>query len=329
MQQFRTLLNMPYFPEKVQYPDRILCMGSCFAEHIAGKLMDLKFPTILNPFGILYNPVSVANGLERLLNGSGYRKEDLFFHQELWHSYDHHGHFSHTSEEVCLEQINEAVKKGGEWLKTARWCLITLGTAFVFVEKEQQRIVANCHKVPGNWFDRRKLSVGEVISALDPVIQDILAANEQMRFIFTVSPVRHIRDGLIENQRSKAVLLLAVEALIEKYAQAYYFPSYELMLDDLRDYRFYGADMIHANDQAVDYIWGQFSAAFFAEKDRHLMQDIGKVVQASRHRPLHPGTAAHRTFVKRQLKKMLALQERYGFLSFEEEKRRLKKGMAF
>lgn len=305
----------------IDYTESICCMGSCFAEHMAEKLRTHKFSTHLNPFGILYNPFSISQSILRLIHGEPYQSEQIFQHDELWHSYDHHGAFSDPEPEACLEKINTSLEEGSRFIQTADWVILTLGTAYVFVEKKQQRIVANCHKVPGNEFTRIRLSKQEVVFQLSGSIQAIRSINPSAKFIITVSPVRHIRDGLVANQRSKAALLLAVEEVTEQVPDVYYFPSYELLLDDLRDYRFYEADMIHPNALAVEYIWERFGEVFFSEGTLQLMKEVKKVVQAARHRPLHPGRAAHQRFVEAQLKKIVELEARYDFLNFVEERK--------
>lgn len=326
MQPLRTKLGLEEFPAKIGYPQDILCMGSCFAVHMAEKLAHHKFNTLLNPFGILFNPFSISQSVLHMVNGVRYQAENLFQHDGLWHSYDHHGAFSAPDREVCLKKINQSLSDGIHFLKNAKWCIITLGTAFVFVEKKQQRIVANCHKVPGNQFTRLRLNKAEIVLQLSGSIQAIKKMKPDIRFILTVSPVRHIRDGLVENQRSKAILLLAAEELSQQFEHVYYFPSYELLLDDLRDYRFYEADMIHPNALAIDYIWERFGEAFFAENTRQIMGEIKKITQAARHRPLHPQRAAHQEFIRAQLAKIEKLEKQYDFLDFGTERELLLRG---
>lgn len=320
MKPLRTKLRLEDFPDKIDYQQSIFSIGSCFAVHIAEQLSTHKFRIALNPFGILYNPFSISQSIQRLIEGRPYEPDQLFQHDELWHSYDHHGVFSDPEQEVCLEKINTALKEGSQFLRSAQWCILTLGTAYVFVEKKQQRIVANCHKVPGGEFTRIRLSQEEMVLQLSSSIQAIRKINPSVNFILTVSPVRHIRDGLIENQRSKAALLLAVEELTRQHSGVYYFPSYELLLDDLRDYRFYESDLIHPNALAVEYIWERFEEAFFAQDTWQIMKEVRKVVQAAQHRPLHPQRAAHQRFVEVQSRKMEELERRYDFFDFGEER---------
>ena len=320
MNTFRTEIKLADYPNKIHYEEAILCLGSCFATHMSSKLLTHKFESLLNPFGILFNPYSIAKAIQWLCVGADYKKEDLFFHDGLWHSFDHHGIFSHPDPEQGLQQINSSLEKGRAFLLKSKWCVLTLGTAYVFQKKSDQKIVANCHKLPGSQFDRIKLSLDEVVQEMKIAIQNIRKQNPSIRFILTVSPVRHIRDGLVENQRSKATLLLATEQLVKELKEVYYFPAYELLLDDLRDYRFYEADMIHPNQQAIDYIWKRFSGAFFGEKERLLMKEVHKLVLSAQHRPLHPDREVHQKFVHAQLKKMDELERKYAFLDFGRER---------
>jgi hypothetical protein len=320
MPNFRTVLPIVDYPFSITHQDHILCIGSCFAEHIGNRLDEAKFGGMLNPFGILYNPVSIGEGIEMLLSGKVFAEKEIFLHQEGWHSFSHHGAFSHPDKAGALGLINEGLEKGRQCLARASRLILTLGTANVFVYKETGRIVANCHKLPGNLFERRCLSVEEVADALVPVLKQIKAGREDFRVILTVSPVRHIRDGLVENQRSKATLLLAVDQLCRELDFTHYFPSYELLLDDLRDYRFYEADMIHPNRQAIDYIWDYFAQAFFPQATRQLVEKIDQITTAARHRPFHPETESHRQFINNQLAKIEALEREYQFLDFEKEK---------
>jgi hypothetical protein len=321
MKPLRTKLKLEGFPEKIEYQHSIFGMGSCFAVHMAEQLSTHKFKTALNPFGILYNPFSISQSIQRLIDATRYQPEEMFQHDGLWHSYDHHGVFSAPERELGLEKINTSLEKGSQFLQKADWCILTLGTAFVFVEKKQQRIVANCHKVPGSQFARIRLSMDEIVLQLSSSMESIRKINPSVKFILTVSPVRHIRDGLVENQRSKAALLLAAEALVGQFPGLYYFPSYELLLDDLRDYRFYESDLIHPNALAIEYIWERFGEAFFANDTLQLMKEVKKVMQAARHRPLHPQRAAHQQFIQAQLKKMEELERQHNFLDFGAERR--------
>ncbi|NUQ26671.1 MAG: GSCFA domain-containing protein [Saprospiraceae bacterium] len=318
---FRTTLVMPAFPFHLHHADQLVCMGSCFAEHIGSRLQSGKFQVELNPFGILYNPVSIAQALGFLADQRQYAPEDLFLHNECWHSFDHHGAFSGLDAEETAFHINERVRQGGLALRYASTLIITLGSAHVFVLKSNSRIVANCHKLPGSDFDRRRLSVEETVAALSKAIERARQLNPALRIILTVSPVRHIRDGLVENQRSKATLLLAAADLCSSLPEVYYFPAYELLTDDLRDYRFYESDLIHPNDMAIDYIWQYFHDACFDENTQYLLRRIHAITSAARHRPFFTQTKAHQDFVRRQLDAITELNDEYPHLDFSEERR--------
>lgn len=320
---FRTELIPEIEPAGISHQNGILAIGSCFAEHIGGRLQAAKFNTSINPFGILYNPASIAYTLERLWEGRPYTQEDLFENQGIWHSFDHHGRLSSHNLEQALHNINEALRQGSEALHRADRLLITLGTANVFVWKEDRRMVANCHKLPGAAFNRYRLSVNEVIDLLSPIFELLHQAQPQLHIILSVSPVRHLRDGFVENQRSKATLLLATEELCRRHDFAHYFPAYELLMDDLRDYRFYDTDMIHPAPVAVDYIWERFSDSYFGPPTRQLMAAVKKISEAAAHRPFHPDSEPHRRFVEKLQLDIEAMEQEHPFLNFADEKERI------
>ncbi len=321
MSNFQTTVPIPDYPFRIGYQSHILSLGSCFAEHIGQRLSSHYFYSLLNPYGILYNPLSIARGLERLLQDAPFRQGELFQHQGLWHSFAHHGAFSHPDPEQALGRMNETYRRTQGFLLTADRLALTLGTAFVFIYRPSGEAVANCHKLPGSAFERRRLSPREVIAALEPILYELKNRQPGLEAILTVSPVRHIRDGLVENQRSKAALLLACGELCRQLPFAHYFPSYEIVMDELRDYRFYAADMIHPSEVAIDHIWQRFGQAFFDESTRRLMQRIGKAVAASRHRPFHLRSEPHQQFVRQQLEIIAQLEREFPFLNMSRERR--------
>lgn len=322
---FRTVFTPEISSAGISHYNDILALGSCFAEHIGGRLQASKFKALVNPFGILYNPASIAYTLERLWENRPYTADDLFENQGIWHSFDHHGRLSAPNREQTLHNINEALHEGSEALHRADRLLITLGTANAFVWKEERRIVANCHKLPGTAFERYRLSVQEVVDLLLPVFEQLQRAQPQLHILLSVSPVRHLRDGFIENQRSKATLLLAVEELCRRLSFAHYFPAFELMMDDLRDYRFYDRDMIHPSPAAVDYIWERFSDSHFSPQTRQLVLSVHKIAEAAAHRPFHPDSEPHRRFVEKLLLEMDAIEKEHPFLNFVKEKEQILK----
>ncbi|MCB0570642.1 MAG: GSCFA domain-containing protein [Phaeodactylibacter sp.] len=321
MPAFRTIVSMPEYPFRISYPNQLLSLGSCFAEHIGRKLEERHFPSLLNPFGIQYNPVSIARGLERLLQDAPFRPHELLEHQGLWHSFWHHGVFSHPNLEQALAGMNNAYRRAQAFLLSANRLILTLGTAHVFVYRPTGDVVANCHKLPGSAFDRRRISPREAMAALEPVLQELRLRLPELEVILTISPVRHIRDGLVENQRSKSVLLLAAAELARQHGFIHYFPAYEIVVDELRDYRFYEADMIHPSALAVDYIWERFGQAFFEEETHRIVQRVEKIRAASQHRPFHPRSAEHQRFLGQQLSLIDALEREFPFLKLEQERR--------
>lgn len=326
MKTFRTVFPSRRSTVSLTHADRVLLLGSCFTEHIGNRLAAGKFATLTNPNGIVYNPVSIARSLEQLvgMENSAPASESnaafLFEHAGLWHSWEHHGAFSGVDRNAVLAGIRQAQARAAAFLQQASCLFLTLGTAEVFMLKESGQIVANCHKAPAGWFVQRRLSVSETVAALSAVLQKIKSRHPGITVVLTVSPVRHLRNGFVENQRSKAVLVLACAELCEQLDFVHYFPAYELLLDDLRDYRFYSDDMTHPNEQAIDYIWDFFSDTFFPEETKRLLAQIDKIAAAMRHRPFNPDTPEHRAFAATQLHQVAVLHEKYPDIDFSAEK---------
>jgi len=320
MSDFRTILPLQKSTLSIDYKSPILCIGSCFTQNIGQRLIDYKFPALLNPFGILYNPLSIKNSLAFLLTNKTYTEEDLFLHQDLWHSFDHHGAFSNPAPSSILADINTQLKTAQLFLKKTKVLILTFGTSNVFIQKSTRKVVANCHKVPNTDFEKRRLSMVRIIVELTPILKKLKAVNPDLEVLFTVSPVRHLKDGLLENHRSKATLLLAIEALTKQLPFTHYFPAYELVMDDLRDYRFFEKDMAHPNALAIEYIWQAFQSAYFSDSTTVIFKQVKKLVQASLHRPFHPQTNTHQQFVKKQLEKIDQLAQQYPFLKLTKEK---------
>ena len=322
MSNFRTVLPLEKANFDINYQSPILCIGSCFTENIGDLLIENKFPALLNPFGILYNPSSIKNSLAILLSKKVYKADDLFLHQDLWRSFDHHGIFSHPDKQKTLATINNRLKAARTFLAQTKRLILTFGTANVFIKESTGKIVANCHKLPNSEFEKRRLSITEITDELVPILQQLKTQNPALEIIFTVSPVRHIKDGLLENQRSKATLLLAIENITKRLSYTHYFPAYELVLDDLREYRFFGKDMIHPNEIAIDYIWDYFQQAYFSSATMTILKQVRKIVQASQHRPLHIETDAHQQFVKKQLEKIATFTKQYPFIKLRTAQER-------
>lgn len=329
---FRTALDINPFPQRITYGQKILLAGSCFTEHIAKYLTDSKFDTLGNPNGILFNPISITASIVGYIEEKLYKQDELFYFNERWTSWDHHSRFSHTDAATALEQINTSQRNAHQLLHKADWLIVTLGSAFVyeFTEKpsplypadhRQTDVVANCHKVPADKFRKRLLTVEEALTALDNLMHRMFIFNPGIKIIFTISPVRHLRDGLVENNKSKAVLIQAVHHIVEKFEKLFYFPAYELVIDDLRDYRFYTEDMVHPNHLATDYVWEKFTTACIDPSAYALMKEMQKINAAILHRPFNSTSAAHQQFLKTHFLKVKQLQELYPVVDFSNELR--------
>ncbi len=317
---FRTVVPPAAYGFEIDHETSALVMGSCFAETMGMRMRDLKFPVALNPFGILFNPFSLASAITRLQSGASFRPEELVWHEDRWVSFAHHGQFSGPDREEVLSRINRAFAEGSAQIQKAGLLMLTLGASFVWEIKETGAIAANCHKLPASMFTRRRASLDDIVGALSDTLGQLISARPGIRILLTVSPVRHLRDGLIENQRSKAALLLACSILEDRLPNVHYFPAYELQMDDLRDYRFYARDMTHPSETAQDYIWDYFSRAFFSEKTLSLIRAIEKVRQAMQHRPLRPGSPEHQAFRQRQLDLVRGLESDWPALDWSIEK---------
>ena len=320
MNQFRTEITPAAIDVEISHQNKLLCVGSCFAEQMGGRLEQFKFPTLINPFGIIYNPISIIDIFEKILSENNFKESDLFENHGLWHSFAHHGRFSHPEKKTTLKQINDALKQARLFLKKADRLILTLGTAHVFIYKKTNLVVANCHKMPSQLFDRRRLPVEEMAIPLISVLKKLKKQMPALEVIATVSPVRHLRDGVIENQRSKAALLLGLEEVCQALPYVHYFPSYEIILDDLRDYRFYEKDLSHPNEMAMDYIWEKFGDVLFNKKTKELNEHILKLKNAAAHRPFHAASDAHQMFLKKQLEEINKLEKEYSELNFNKER---------
>ncbi|HMO41302.1 MAG TPA: GSCFA domain-containing protein [Saprospiraceae bacterium] len=324
---FRTELPPLQGECRISHHDRLLSIGSCFTQHIGGRLQNLKFRNLINPFGIVYNPLSIGNMLHYLLSDQVFTNKDLLQHNGQWHSWLHHSSFSGTEPAVTLAGMNQALDEARAYLPEVNRLLLTLGTARVFVLRATGEVVSNCHKMPAVAFTSQRLHIRDIAEGLEPALREWKRRNPELEVILTISPVRHLREGMIENQRSKAALLIAIQHLCEDLPYAHYFPAYEIMMDDLRDYRFYEADMIHPNAVAVDYIWQRFGAAFFTEATRHLLTEIEAVLQAARHRPFQPESQAHQAFLRKQVEKIARIEAAHPELDFAAERAQFEAGL--
>ena len=320
---FRTIVRPAKAPFSLTHQDRIMTIGSCFSENIGHYFERYKFQVNINPFGQQYNPYSITNALNRLLSPIPYTASDLVHQDELFHSYDHHGSFSRASQEETLEHINSNLQTAATSLREATTLMLTFGTSHYFRLKEGGRVVSNCHKMPGTHFDFELMKPEEIVSELEKAFTALWAINPSLKIVLTVSPVRYFAFGHYENSVSKAHLFTAINALKEKYTQIYYFPAYELIMDDLRDYRFYADDMLHPTQQAIDYVWESISHTLLPPFTQDLLKEIDEIVSASNHRPRNPKSNAHKAFVDGILHKIQRLQVQY-VLDFSTELHSLK-----
>lgn len=311
---FRTEIRLKPSGWKIRYPDIFFSLGSCFAEHWHHKLKETGFGSFSNPCGIVYNPISLAHQLSKTLSASSWEETDLVFHDNLYHGLLHHGSFSHQDPRQTLDAMNERLMLAHAHLFKSTVLVITLGTALVYIHKPTGRLVANCHKIPANQFERRFLSVEEILNAYAPLLEQVKAILPALRIILTVSPVRYLKEGFVDNSISKSILLLAARQLLEANDQIHYFPAYEILLDDLRDYRFYEEDMTHPNEQAIDYIWSRFTSCYFEPDTIYIMDQVKKLNLSQKHRALHPESSGHREFLLALDQKISALKKQYPFI---------------
>jgi hypothetical protein len=299
--------QIPLQPQQynpIDYSSKIVLIGSCFVEHIGNKLEYFKFKNLQNPFGILFHPLAIEDLITNAINEKEYIEDDIFFLNEQWHCFEAHSKLSNVSKADFLKDLNKNIKLTHQFIKDATHFIITLGTAWVYRHVETDSVVANCHKVPQKKFVKELLSVDEVSESLQAMVSLIKSVNPKAVIIFTVSPVRHLKDGFVENTQSKAHLITAVHEVVEPRNLIHYFPSYEMMMDELRDYRFYEADMLHPNTVAIDYIWKKFKAVWIAEDTSITMDDIDMVQKGLLHRPFNMNSEAHQQFLQNlELKK--------------------------
>ncbi len=314
---FKLHFNVPASAVKISYRDKFVLMGSCFAENMAAKFDAYKLNSLVNSHGILFNPTSIRKALQDTLTKKEYTAKDIFYFNECWHSWGHHGVFSDPSQENCLNKINTSIEKANVHLKDAQWLFITFGSAFAYRHQHNNEPVANCHKVPQREFEKILLNKDELKNDYLKLIDAFKTFNPKLHIVFTVSPVRYVRDGLIENNLSKSVLIQLVHELcMEK--NCLYFPAYELVMDELRDYRFYEKDLVHPNSLAIDYVWEKFRETFFSEETKNIYTQLEELKKACEHRPFHSDTASYKKFRSQVLSRVQELHLKYPFLGFSQ-----------
>ena len=314
---FTTKIPITQNANPIDYNSKIVSFGSCFAENMGDKLLYYKFQTQVNPFGIIFNPFSIEKLIERVVLQRYFTKDDIFFFNERWHCYEVHSELSDADSEVFLSKLNQILSDTQKQLQQATHIIITYGTSWVYRHIETNGIVANCHKVPQKQFSKELLSIDSIQKSIQNTVSLIATLNPKCNFIFTVSPVRHLKDGFVENQVSKAHLIAAIYATTNTKQQTLnYFPSYEIMMDELRDYRFYADDMMHPSPMAIDYIWERFAATQIDASAITTMELVQTIQKGLAHRPFNPNSKSHQKFEANLKEKIATLEAQYSFMKF-------------
>ena len=313
--QLQTKVDIGPFPFKLSHKEKYTFIGSCFADNVGNKFKDNRFNALVNPFGVLYNPASIAKCLKAAINNN-YDENLLIEHNNLWNSFLHHGSFSNTSRDIALENIKNKLEETHNFLKETDVLFLTFGTANIY--EYNGEVVANCHKIPAKEFTRRRLTVEEITQQITDCITYLRAINPKLKVIMSVSPVRYVKDGLTENSLSKATLLLAVEN-IYKTENCFYYPAYEIVIDELRDYRFFAEDMTHPNDIAIKYVWETIENNLLDDNTLNIIKQVSKIAMARQHRPFNTDPTAHKQFLDSMYNKALNLQKQYPEVDLSED----------
>ncbi|MEH6705068.1 MAG: GSCFA domain-containing protein [Galbibacter orientalis] len=314
--KLQTQIPLKPLENSIDYNAKVFLMGSCFVENIGEKFSYYKFQSLVNSFGIIFHPKAIENLISRIIQQKKFTKEDVFFLNERWHCFEVHSVLSNPSEEIFLNKLNEILEESFSFLKTASHIVFTLGTAWGYENKESANLVANCHKVPQKNFNKVLFNAIEIEASLKIITRLIKEINPEAAIQFTVSPVRHLKDGFIENQRSKAHLITAIHQIIEKDTSISYFPSYEIMMDELRDYRFYAEDMIHPNKTAINYIWEKFKETAVASSCTNTMKEVEKIQSGLSHRPFNTESDEFKKFQEKLQQKIVYLSEKHPHITF-------------
>ena len=317
---FRTIVDIPPSINKIDYTTPVLFTGSCFSSYIGEKFEELKMPVLINPAGTLYNPLPIGSSIGNIVAGKRYVQDDLFYYNGKWISFDHYTTFSDEKIDVALDKINSKMIEANQFLHKAKYLVVTFGTAWVYRYNKTGKIVANCHKLPASEFSRKMLTVDEIVSYWESLLDGLNLYNEYLKVIFTVSPIRHWKDGAHENQLSKSTLLMAIEKLTNHHTLPEYFPAYEIMMDDLRDYRYYADDMLHPSSMAIKYIWEQFSKCYFDKDTVALQREFLKLHKAMEHRIMNGSLKEREKFVKNSLDLIDELSFKVPSVSYEKER---------
>jgi hypothetical protein len=331
--KFKLTLDAKPSKYPIEYGDKLMLIGSCFTENIGAKFKTHLFELSENPYGILFNPVSVINAFTEIMELRKYQSDDLFHHNDLWHSWNHHSRFSAIEKEAAVEGINHTIVEAHDFLKSANRLVITLGSAWLYHLTNEAplgngQVVANNHKGPINWFYKSLMQPIDLLEKLDDLVKRLQTFNPKLYIVFTISPVRHLREGLIENNRSKAVLIHAVHELVSQSNRVDYFPAYEYVMDDLRDYRFYAEDLVHPNFAASGYVWDKLVETYMEPKTQTIMKQIAELQLAMNHKPFFNGSAEHQKFLQSCILKTETLMAAHPALSLQDHLAFFKAGIS-
>ena len=299
---------------QIDYSSKILLLGSCFSENIGERFEYYKFQNRINPFGIIFNPISLEKLIVRAIDSQNYTEEDVFEHNELWFCFETHSQLAAKSQEEILSRLNDSLQILREALLSGTHIILTHGTSWVYRHLESNTIVANCHKLPQRLFQKELLSIDDISLSLLNITEKILSVNPEANLINTISPVRHIKDGFVENTQSKAHLIAAIHGVVKR--QSFYFPSYEIMLDELRDYRFYSEDMLHPNNTAIEIIWQKFSGVWIFPKAESIQKEIGQIQTALQHRPINPFSKENELFQEKLQQRVVLICQNFPHIRF-------------
>lgn len=314
--EFSTIVPIPDAGKPIHYETQIVSIGSCFAANMAQKFDYFQFRNLSNPTGILFHPGAIAGLISDAVAARHFSADDVFFHNGRWHSFDAHSDVSGKDQDEVISSLNRSVEALSDHLQTAGVVLITFGTAWYYTHKNSGKAVANCHKVPQKEFEKRLFSPDEVSVITLEIIESIRSVNPKAQLVFSISPVRHLKDGFVENQQSKAHLISGLHQAIQNRENCHYFPAYEIMMDELRDYRFFGPDMIHPTQTAIDYIWERFADAWISDSARAVMGEVDAIRRGLAHRAFDPESEAHKRFLEQLSARIAALQQRFPHISF-------------
>jgi hypothetical protein len=319
---FRTEVALPNIGKQLSYRRNALMTGSCFTENIGNYLQNHCVPVLTNPCGILYNPASMADCLNFLVSEKQLTASDLFQANGLWNNFYFHSRFSDPVKETALTRMNNSLAQASVQLRSASHLILTFGTSWIYRDKESGIVAGNCHKLPANRFVRERLSVEEMAGRWTTLINQLFVLNPNLNIVLTVSPIRHLKDGSFENQVSKSGLFLVVDNLISVFGSGkiLYFPSYELVMDELRDYRFYATDMVHLSETAISFIQEKFNEVFLDNESKEIILRIGKIVKALSHRPFQKDSRLYQDHISRQMNEILSIEKAYPFVNLENLK---------